>query len=627
MLLNAIAYGLFVCGGLLALLFSKKPNVSACIGAGTAILGAACGLIQTVIHIADSGTLSCGALFQLPVFIVAIAAAVHSLGYLKGHGFERVGVYFAFFNITVAAMTHVTLETDELMFLVAWEIMGLASFALVCFDYTTTQTRKSAWIYLLACQAGSAFLIALFGMEQAPLATFIIAAIGFGLKIGFPLLHVWLPEAHPAAPAPVSALMSGAMIPLGFLGILRFGITTPELLPTYGWTLLALGVIGALGGALFAIPQPNLKKLLAYSSIENMGVIAMGFGLAFLGASHDLKTMYVCGAAGAFLHIVNHALLKGGLFLGAGTVLKATHTLNMDTLGGLLKRAPKSSFLFILNAMGLGGLPPFNGFVSEFLIYMSALTAILNARTIDNDVFIAAIAAFIALAVTGGLATAGYAKAISAVFLGEPRSKHADDAQEQPATMLIPVVVLFCLSLLLVFIALPAFNGFIPSIPVAAAALDSKAPLAFNVTVCLGNVIAVSLVLLVTFATLAIIKIKTAPRTVRRAPTWDCGFAKPTARMEYTGTAFAQIITDFFDLLLRPRRIIQKPAELFPKALHYEESVQDIGIKRFWNPVFNAVQWVADKLHKLQSGSLHFYILVITLALVAMLFYGLVLVP
>ncbi|MBO7741503.1 MAG: hypothetical protein J6S21_03025 [Victivallales bacterium] len=621
-------HALFLCGGLLSLLLFRFPRSASRIGALFLAAGCLSGLGYVVTGAVNSASVSPALIFQLPIFIIGLAASLHSGAYLEGHGFNRSGWYFFLLNLTVAAMAHVTWATGKVEFLASWELMGLASFGLVCYEYNSEQCRRAAWIYLLACQAGGAFLMALFGMDAGPLAAFILAVLGFGLKVGFPLLHVWLPEAHPAAPAPVSALMSGAMIPLGFYGILKFGILETSLLSGYGWVLLLTGIAGALGGALFAIPQPNLKKLLAYSSIENMGVIAIGLGLAFLGASVNLPLMSWCGAAGACLHIINHALLKGALFLGAGSVLKSEHTLEMDRMGGLLQRAPQSGFMFILNAFGLSGLPPFNGFISEFLIYLAAGSAIMHPQLCGGYIFAAAIGAFIALALTGGLAAAAYAKAVSAVFLGEPRSESAGNAREVPMSMRLAVMLLTVLSLCVVASALPLAAHCLPELPLLAAesagdAADKCAHLS-GVLPILGKVSAFSLVLIISSALLIWFRIRRMP--YRKALTWDCGFAEPTARMEYTGTAFAQTITDFFAGLLAPKKKIRKPEELFPRELHYEEKIGDRGISLLWRPIFNAVSVLSGKLHRLQSGSLHFYILVITVTLIIMLFYGLVLV-
>ena len=369
-------------------------------------------------------------LFILPTACVGLAAALHATAYLHGEARRHQPRFWTFFALTLAAMLGVVLSPDKLTFLLAWEAMGLASAGLVAFENEDRDARKATWIYLLACHAGACALMlagVLLNRPDAAWGAFLCAVVGFGLKIGFPPFHVWLPEAHPAAPAPASAVMSGAMIPLGFYGLWRF-VLDPQagfaLTPGMGWTVLLLGAAGALGGILFALPQTNLKKLLAFSSVENMGVIALGLGLALLAQDAPGDVAALAGA-GAFVHVLNHAFLKGGLFLGAGSVLRQTGTLNQDQLGGLMKRLPFTGTLFTLNALGLAGLPPLNGFLGEFLIYAAAFRAVKSgAPALVGAGFLV----LAALALTGGLAAAAYCKAIGATFLGEPRSEAAAQA-------------------------------------------------------------------------------------------------------------------------------------------------------------------------------------------------------
>ena len=302
------------------------------------------------------------ALFLLPVFVIGAFAALHAVGYLREE--RNRGRFWTFFNFTLAAMTWVALAVTPVEFLCAWELMGVMSFALVAFEWRKKETLRAAWIYLLSCQAGAALLILMFvygASDNAPpaflSAVIVLGMAGFGLKAGFPVLHVWLPEAHPAAPAPVSALMSGAMINLGFYGILRMLVSSDGPVGTFGWIFLCAGLAGALGGVLFALARQNLKGLLACSSVENMGIAGIGFGLGLLGVEHGDLVMTVFGLAGAFLHLLNHALLKGGLFLSAGSVLRATGSLNMDRLGGLLKRMPWTGGAFLFSSLSISLTP------------------------------------------------------------------------------------------------------------------------------------------------------------------------------------------------------------------------------------------------------------------------------
>ena len=609
----AVGLAAMLAGAFGALFSGKKVSLAQKIGCAGLLAGAAAASVPAI-----AGLFSDFAnVFRLPVLILGAAGAVHSLGYLKGHGEERSGLYFFFYNLTVAAMLGGTLAQKQLPFLVLWEVMGLASFALVAFDSHSASTRRAAWIYLLACQAGGMILMASFLLATTAQAAFFLALIGFGLKIGFPLLHFWLPEAHPAAPAPVSSLMSGAMIQLGFFGIARWGILNfAQLAPVIGLSLTVLGVIGCLGGILLSLPKSNIKSLLAYSSIENMGIISLGFGLGILGVSKGCIPMAFCGLAGGTLHMFNHALLKGGLFLIAGSVLKATGSLEMDKMGGLLKRMPVSGGLFLLNSAGLSGLPPFNAFVSEFLIYLAAFSGF---AVFGHPLFtVIGIGVPVVLALTGGLAAAAFCKTAGAVFLGEPRSPEASEAVEVPASMTFPVILLFlggcCLTAAVPALAVwGAPPHWVPELHKVFQALKSVAFLSAAVT---GI-----------FLLLMLIKLFLLPRgrEIRRSCTWDCGFSRPDARMEYTGTAFIQPLVLFCGKLTGARRQIQAPEGDFPQQASFEEKASDPGLELFWTKIFRFFAFLTGKLHFLQSGYLHLYILVITAALLLMLIWGLLL--
>lgn len=619
-------------GSIFALVFSKKPRLAGRV----ACLFLLAGVVLAALPVCAGFGRSMDFFFQLPILILSAAGGIHSLGYLRGHGEERTGLYWFFFNLTVAAMLGVTFSYRRLPFLVMWEFMGLASFFLTVFDFRSVKSVRAGWIYLLACQGGAMFLmlLMLFGNLGA-LTAFVLALLGFGLKIGFPLLHVWLPEAHPAAPSPVSALMSGAMIQLGFLGILRWGIgTDAALFPVYGYTLLALGMAGALGGILFALPQNNLKRLLAYSSIENMGIVSIGFGFGFLGVGYGLAgnqsgflLLAFLGFGGAGFHMLNHALLKGGLFLGAGSVQQASGTLDMNRMGGLLWKMPWTGSLFLLNSIGLSGLPPFNAFLSEFLLYLCGLFAVFLAS--GNPVFRAvSVAAVIVMALTGGLASAAFAKASGGTFLGLPRTPEAENATERPWCMILPVGLLFAGSLAAVMLApwiLSTAMLFLNRICFPGSAENILLLNPFDSL--LKQVVLLSGAVLMLFFLLLLIRFRILPRggENRRTGTWDCGYAAPDSRMEYTADAFSQPLMSFFRFLLRTGRKIQPPEGEFPGKTSYEDATPDPGLAGFWEILFERIGRLAERVHFLQSGYLHLYILIATATLIAMLVWGLIL--
>jgi len=387
-LLLGIALSLLTAGGIAALCCNRSsrwPHWIGCVTAVSALFCAAAAAFYQLIAKALPGLYESqvcmvffdelAALFMIPVAVVGALAAIHSTGYLRGHDKNKAGVYWFFFEMTLAAMLCVLLMVTPLTFLLAWELMGIFSFALVAYEYRESLTRRAAWIYLLACEAGGLALILTFSVMQKESGwlVFLLLLTGFGLKAGLPLLHVWLPVAHPAAPAPVSAVMSASMINLGLFGIIKFLPAADVSFAVCGWSLLICGMLCALPGVIFALAQKNLKRLLAYSSVENMGIICIGLGLGFLGFSIGDKTMGCSGFCGAFLHIFNHGTLKSSLFLLAGSIFKAVGTLDIDRMGGLMKRMPFSGALFTFSGIGISGIPPFNGFMGEFLIYVGFL--------------------------------------------------------------------------------------------------------------------------------------------------------------------------------------------------------------------------------------------------------------
>ncbi len=606
------AAALISVGAVIALFGKKSAKLATGVGALTLGAGAVAAFAGTLMQMAAGISGNIAWIFQLPIEILALAAAFHSPGYIAGHGSSRSNVYWFFLNLTVAAMLMVTLSSTPISFLLAWEVMGMASFALVVFDRESAVSRKAGWIYLAACHAGAALLMLYFLYPDCGGVSAFFLLAGFGLKIGFPLLHVWLPEAHPAAPAPVSALMSGAMIELGFFGIFQFASLGNFSGAVLGWSLLTLGIVGAFGGIIFALAQHNLKKLLAYSSIENMGLISIASGLWILGIFYNKPAIAGAACAGTILHILNHALLKGGLFLCAGSVLKSCGTLNMDKMGGLMHRAPATGTAFTLHALSLCGLPPFNGFVSEFLIYLSAFAAV----TSGNGILIAAgTVVLVIVALTGGLAAAALAKAVGAAFLGEPRSESAKNAGEVPLMMTLAQFALLILAVMLVCLT-PELLSFIASVCSGFPEIQSETASLKGI---LSKISVVSVVFTAFMAlVLLLCRIKGRGST-RQSCTWDCGYVHPDPRMEYTATAFTQPLSDLFSPVLKTEKKLTPVKSYFPDRASFEEKVSDGGIKRFWEPLFSAFTVMAEKIHRLQSGFLHFYILVIVTALILML--------
>ena len=605
--------GIAAAAGILSLLCCRRGGLAGVVGLAGTILSAIAGTV-TLCTSPPSGV---SLLFMLPTLILAPMAAIHSRAYIKGHG--NPGVYWCFFNLTVATMLALPLMREFVPFLIVWELMGIFSFVLVMFNYKSEELKRPAWIYLLACEAGGLLLMLFYALSfKSGVSKELIYAVGmagFGLKAGFPLLHIWLPEAHPAAPAPVSAIMSGAMINLGLFGIIIFvfpGVNAA----LCGWTLLILGCIGSLGGIIFAFTQDNLKRLLAYSSIENIGIISMAVGITFLGAAFNNNAMIVFGVLGSVFHIINHALLKGTLFLGAGQVYCSTGTLSIDKMGGVMKNTPVTGSCFTAAAVGLSGLPPFNGFIGELMIYLAAFSGVCSGVV---QLRFAGIAAALILSLTGACAVVAFAKAIGGTFLGEPRQ--IKECQKESPWMYLPMLCLLLLSLVAVFSApfaapviIKAANA--PGIDIAGTGVEKILSYAAGFSA-LFYILSAVLLFFRRF-----LLVRGSENT--SGPTWDCGYAKPSARMEYTGSAIIQNLADLFNSFLQIRRKVDAPQGLFPSKASFEWESPDGSERFFWAPLFKFAAGVSDKVHKFQSGYLHVYVLIMTAALIAMVIWAIV---
>jgi formate hydrogenlyase subunit 3/multisubunit Na+/H+ antiporter MnhD subunit len=384
----------------------------------------------------------------------------------------------------------------------------------------------------------------------------------------------------------------------------------------WGWGLIVIGITSGILGVLFALAQHDLKRLLAYHSVENIGIIALGLGLGLLGMSIRSPALTVLGFAGGLLHVLNHALFKGLLFLGAGAVVHETGTREIDHLGGLLKRMPFTGICFLVGAAAISGLPPLNGFISEFLIYLGAFRGI----GVGVPVFLATLMVIAALALIGGLAAACFAKAFGIVFLGEPRTQHCDHAHEVGILMRLPMIVLaagcFLIGLSGPFVIqifskiLPVVTG-LPEQMVQARLDEAVGPLmvVLQMAVILSGFIGIMTLLR---------RRLLVSRVVKEAVTWDCGYAAPSPRMQYTASSFAQPLTDFFGAVLRRRRRGAQPEGNFPKSAAFSTEMPDLFQQRLFRPAFDQFYNYAQRTHFFQHGRLQIYILYIIATLLVL---------
>ena len=578
------------------------------------------------------------AFFLLPIFILTILASFYGLSYLKNYANQRnLGSIAFFFNLFIMSMVLVVCAKNIIMFLLAWELMALTSFFLVMFESEKSLTKWTGWLYMSLTHLGTACLFVFFFMvadgaissdfsdiaisfdKNKTTICFILALVGFGTKAGMIPFHIWLPEAHPAAPAHVSAIMSGVMIKTGIYGILRtiLLIGVPEL--SLGIVLVILGALSGIIGILFALAQHDIKRLLAYSSVENIGIILLGLGLGLIGIKTQSPTMGVLGLAGAFLHILNHAFFKGLLFFGAGSVIYATHTNRIDELGGVLKRMPITGLTFFIGSVSICGLPPFNGFISELLIYMGSFKEIV-VGDFDNTAILIPILAILALVTIGGLAALCFTKVLSIIFLGEPRYKFNHEIKESPAFIVYPMIVL-CLFCVVV--------GVFPGIMLTM--LEEPVALFFPMEVVkktflpmremFGMMTYIYLLLIGLIAVIAVIrKIIMKRRSYQTTVTWDCGYIRPQATMQYTASSFAETLVDIFSFVLRTKKTLDKPSTYFPlKNAGLNTRTSDTFAQKLYYPLYYFFKGHMFKLLKIQYGNINLYMFYIIITLVIML--------
>jgi hydrogenase-4 component B len=584
-------------------------------------------------HVALDGL---SAIFLLPIFLISLLGNIYGLGYWKQTEHPENGRKLRlFYGLLTAGMALVAIARNGILFLMAWEIMALAGFFLVATDDDKEEVRTAGWVYLVATHTAALCLFALFALLRsvsgsftlAPLneavltpgvttAIFLLAFVGFGVKAGIMPLHIWLPSAHANAPSHVSAIMSGVIIKMGIYGIVRITSLFPHPPLEWGGILLGSGAVSGVLGVAFAIGQHDLKRLLAYHSIENIGIIVMGVGLALVGRSLGRPEWVLLGLSGALLHVWNHALFKALLFLSAGSVIHSVRTREIDHLGGLAKRMPYTAVCFVVGAVAICGLPPLNGFISEFLIYLG-LFGTLDAA--HGPSYPGAAFAAPALALIGALAVACFVKVFGAVFLGTARSELAQHAHEPGANMLGPMAVL---------VACCFFIGLAPTLlaPRLETAVFAWAPelrvIHLDTLTPLGSLSVMGWVLVAALAlTSLLLWLQLRSSVVATGPTWGCGYVAPTPRMQYSSSSFAEMLVGLFAWVLRPR--IQRPkiTGLFPEKSAFHSEVPDLVLDEAVLPGFRFGAWLVSWCRVFQQGSIQMYLLYIFLALLALLLW------
>jgi hydrogenase-4 component B len=591
-----------------------------------------------------------GALFLIVIGLIGMAAAIYGFGYSAAYeGRYSLRLLGAMFNVLLLSLCIQIMADNALTFLIAWEAMSLSAYLMVLTEHDQPGTVRAGIWYIAMTHAGFAALVAMFlllsgndlttsfaAMRSGAAAfspiirnvIFILALFGFGSKAGIIPLHVWLPMAHPVAPSHVSAMMSGVVIKMGIYGLLR---VTLDLLgggPVWwGATVLALGAISALLGVLYALMEHDLNRQLAYHSVENIGIILLGLGAGLMFQSYGLMTLAALGFIGGLYHTINHAAFKGLLFLGAGSVLHATHTRNMEEMGGLIKRMPWTALFFLIGAAAISALPPLNGFASEWMVFQSLLGGFQIPRP---EVAVGMPLAVGVLALTSGLAVACFVKAFGITFLAIPRSREAEHAHESPFSMRVGMGIL---ALACVLLGLAPFV-MAPQLSKILAGLDSlpDTHTAFTLGLSLQTpenfgqmsptLAALGILILLALVPLVMWMLR-SNRQLRVSDSWGCGRIGQTPRMEYTATAFAEPLRRVFTELYRPTKELtidfHPESKYFVQSIEYKSEITPWFEKTLYEPFIAFLRFVARQARRLQSGSVHLYLVYVTVMLVILL--------
>ena len=594
--------------------------------------------------------------FVVVIGLLSLFVSIYSIGYAKGFlGQRRITSLVIFYCIFIAGMFMVVLADDALIFLISWEVMAAASYFLVMFEDERIENRRAALLYMVVAHVGAIAILLSFGV-MAGLATgfkdfsgytfdamrasqfpvewaavaFFLAFFGFAAKAGVIPLHVWLPEAHPVAPSNVSALMSGVMLKTAIYGIVRVTFDLIKIFPWWwGAVVLVFGLVSAVMGVLYALMQHDLKRLLAYHSVENIGIILIGIGLAMIFASVKLPLLAALALIAGIYHTLNHAMFKGLLFMGAGAVLHATHERNMEEMGGLIHSMPWTAALFLVGCISISALPPFNGFVSEWLTFQAFL---LSPSLPGSLLKLLMPMGAALLALTGALAAACFVKAFGVTFLGHWRGLRKPRVREANWPMRLGMIMtaLVCLFLGIMPTLVIEWMDTIPGQLVGSKMGTSAGAFGWMWLTPITHERASYSGIIVFLGILAVVVISylllhVKPGTIQRVPIWDCGFEKISERMQYNAASFSMPIRRIFGFLFSIRQRVRPVGNghsAFPKRIHYSLRIRD----RFWGwlyrPVADVSFWVSRKVGRLQQGRIQAYLIYSFVTIIVLLVFS-----
>ncbi|MBI5399054.1 hydrogenase 4 subunit B [Candidatus Saganbacteria bacterium] len=590
--------------------------------------------------------------FLIIIIAISISSFIYSWGYLQGHySTAKIILGQILFVLFVFSMIAVVTAGNIFLFLIVWEIMSLVSYFLVIFDTENKKSIEAGTIYMVMTQVGTAFLLMAFLLMyraagsfdfnaiHAALITmsakqkniiFLLLLAGFGTKAGIVPLHIWLPIAHPQASSHVSSLMSGVMIKTAVYGLIRFGIIILGVNSLWwGELIVVLACVSCLVGVIYALMENDIKTLLAYSSVENMGIILLGIGSAMIFIKLGFTVLAVLAMCAGLYHLINHAIFKGLLFLGAGSVYRATGTRNIERMGGLIQKLPWTSIYFLIGSMAISALPPLNGFVSEWLIL---IVFFLGALAITGGLKLFFCLAAGALALTSGLTAACFVKAFGLPFLGRARSAKAENAKEVPWSMNLGAGLLALLTILLSLGAvytvrfLVGVSGFVLAVNTSQINFSLNR---FILSPQIGGTINLSTPILALILLLAgsgafiLFYLLYGKARVVIGQTWDCGYYKLTSRNEYTATGFSKPFRLAFSFFLLPFRKVTKIKEsrYHVKSFSYETKTTKVFREYLYKTILGGAFGVSRNMRGLQLGSIHIYLGYICLTLLLLIIF------
>ena len=573
---------------------------------------------------------SLSAFFIVVVNITVFIGFLYARGYLQPYyqskNALRFSIHYFSYLWLYLSMIMVVMIRDGLSFLIVWELMALSSFLLVIFDAEDRTIMKTGISYLIQMHVGMFFILIsflivdkatgqmsfdalrLYFSSHSNFLLFILFFIGFGIKAGFIPLHTWLPEAHPAAPSHVSGVMSGVMIKMGIYGIIRVIMSVQNDLLLIGLIVLSVSLASGVFGVMMAIVQHDLKRLLAYHSVENIGIIGIGIGLGVIGLATNNTALSLLGFSGGLLHVMNHSLFKSLLFFNAGSVYQATHTRNIEQMGGLMKKMPYTAIFFLIGSLAICGLPPFNGFISEYLIYIGMFKSLSAANLYQSIVILSSI---VGLALIGGLAIFCFTKAFGIVFLGEARSEKASMAKEVSRGMIFPqfitVAFIIMIGLASVLFVKPVFNIISQAfrLPDMTLVANSSVNNLTQISI-LSGIFVITIVILLVYRHFYL-KMK----QIDIGPTWGCGYTAGTSKQQYTATSYTYNYNHLAKPLLQTKKIMDdiRDDEIFPGKRTFESHSDDIFKKLL---IDKPIDWFSSLLKKIavmQTGQIQHYIL------------------